>query len=82
MNAGTNVPRIRKASMTTASVRPRPNSLMKLTRPKAKATKTTAISTAAAVTMRPVRSRPTATDVTLSAPLSCSSLMRDSRKTS
>ena len=32
MKAGTSVPRMRKASISTASVRPTPNSLMKLTR--------------------------------------------------
>ena len=82
MNAGTSVPRMRKASISTARVRPMPNSLMKLTRLVAKARNTTAISTAAAVTIRPVRSRPRATERSLSAPWSCSSLMRDSRKTS
>jgi hypothetical protein len=82
MKAGTSVPRMRKASISTARVRPRPNSLMKLTRPVANERKTTAMSTAAAVTIRPVRSSPTATAVSLSAPLSCSSLMRESRNTS
>ena len=82
MKAGTSVPRMRKASIRTARVRPTPNILMKLTPPVAKARKMTAISTAAAVTMRPVRSRPVATEVTLSAPASCSSLIRESRNTS
>jgi hypothetical protein len=82
MNAGTRVARMRKASMSTARARPRPNIFRKVMPEVAKATNTTAISTAAAVTMRPVRSRPTATDVSVSAPLSCSSLMRESRNTS
>ena len=55
---------------------------VKLTRPVAKARNTTAISRAAAVTIRPVRSSPTATDRVLVAPRSCSSLIRDRRNTS
>ena len=43
-----------------------PNSLMNLTPDVAKARNTTLMRTAAAVTMRPVRSRPMATDVALS----------------
>ena len=82
MNAGTSVERIRKASTSTASVSPMPNIFMNDTWPVAKARNTTAISTAAAVTIRPVRSNPTATDVTVSEPRSCSSLIRDRRNTS
>ena len=82
MNAGTSVERIRKASTSTASIRPMPNIFMNDTWPVAKARNTTAISTAAAVTIRPVRSSPIATDVTVSEPLSCSSLIRDRRNTS
>jgi hypothetical protein len=59
-----------------------PNSLMNETPEVAKAMNTTAIRMAAAVTRRPVRSSPRATAVVVSAPLSCSSLMRDRRKTS
>ena len=43
MNAGTSVPRMTKASSSTARVRPMPNSLMKLTSLVAKARNTTEI---------------------------------------
>ena len=82
MNAGTSVARITNASISTASARPTPNSLMNDTPDVEKAMNTTLMRTAAAVTMRPVRSRPMATDDVLSCVRSCSSLMRDSRNTS
>ena len=82
MNAGTRTARMRVASRMTARARPSPNSLMKVTWEVAKARKTTASKAAAAVTMRPVRSSPRATDDTLSPEASYSSLMRESRKTS
>ena len=82
MNAGTSVARITNASMSTASASPTPNSLMNVTPDVAKAMNTTLISSAAAVTMRPVRSRPIATASVLSPVRSCSSLMRDRRNTS
>ena len=63
-------------------VRPIPNNLMNETLDVAKATKTMASRAAAAVTMRPVRSRPTATAWRLSPVRSYSSLIRDRRKTS
>ena len=59
-----------------------PNSLMKVICELTMATNVTLSSTAAAVTMRPVRSRPRATDRSLSPVRSCSSLMRERRKTS
>jgi hypothetical protein len=71
-----------KASRSTARVRPIPKSLMKLTSEVAKARNTTEMSTAAAVTIPPVRSKPRATERTLSDPRSCSSLILDSRNTS
>ena len=82
MKAGTSVPRMRKASISTASVRPMPKSLMKVMLLVAKAMNTTAMSSAAAVTIRPVRSRPRATDSSLSPVRSYSSLMRERRNTS
>ena len=59
-----------------------PNSLRKLTWEVAKATNTMASRAAAVVTMRPVRSSPTATAATVSPVRSCSSLILDSRNTS
>ena len=63
MNAGTRVARTTVASIRTASVSPTPNNLMKLTDDVAKLRKTTEMSNAAAVMMRPVRARPVATAV-------------------
>ena len=65
-----------------ASPVPIPNIWMKLTLDVAKAKNVTAIRTAAVVTIRPVRARPPATASALSTPASCSSLIRDSTKTS
>ena len=70
------------ASMITAIASPRPNSLMKVMPEVAKARKVTDRSRAAAVTMRPVCSRPAATEASLSPVRSYSSLMRESRNTS
>jgi hypothetical protein len=82
MNAGTSVARITNASISTASARPIPNSLMKATPDVANARNTTLMSTALAVTMRPVRSKPIATELMLLWLMSCSSLMRERRNTS
>ena len=68
--------------MSTASASPTPKILMNVTPDVAKAMNTTLISTAAAVTMRPVCSSPVATAWVLSPVRSCSSLMRDRRNTS
>jgi len=76
------MPRTRVASMTTARARPSPNSLMNVMTEVPVATKVTASNAAAAVTMRPVLSSPAATAAALSPLRSCSSLIRDSRKTS
>ncbi len=71
-----------KASISTAMPRPMPNILMKLTPDVPKAKNVTDRSSAAVVTMRPVRSRPRATAWSLSPVRSCSSLIRESRNTS
>ena len=70
------------ASISTASARPTPNNLRKLTSAVPKARKVTASRTDAALTIRPVRSSPRATDAALSPVASYSSLMRDRRNTS
>jgi hypothetical protein len=80
--AGTRTARTSVASMITANPAPMPNSCRKLTVAVAKAKKLTAISAAAAVTMRPLRVSPSVTAVRLSRPRSCSSLMRLSTMTS
>ena len=61
MNAGTRVARIRKASTSTAIVRPSPNSFTSDTDEVAMPRNTIANNSAAAVTMRPVAWRPLAT---------------------
>ena len=82
MKAGTRVPRMSVASISTASASPTPSSLMNVICDVAKAMNTTDSRPAAAVTMRPVRSSPTATEAVLSPVRSYSSLIRDSRNTS
>ena len=82
MNAGTSAPRISVASMITASAIPMPNILMNVIPDVANAMNTIARSAAAAVTMRPVRSSPMATELVLSPLRSYSSLIRESRNTS
>ena len=74
--------RMTVASIRTAMARPMPKSLMNVIWEVEKAMKTTAIRPARAVTMAPVRSRPTATECSLSPVRSCSSFIRDRRKTS
>ena len=86
MKDGTRIPRTRVASMSTASAMPTPNILMKLICEVPMEMNTIDIKAAAAVTMRPVRSRPVATATVLPATVwserSHSSLMRESRNTS
>ena len=81
MSDGTSRARISVASMITASAVPIPSSLMKMISEVAKAPIATQKRAAAAVTIRPVRSRPLATASVLSRPPSRASLMRLSRKT-
>ena len=69
------------ASIRTASAVPRPTSLMKMISEVTKAPIAIENSSAAAVTIRPVRSSPIATDSESEAPPSRASLMRESRKT-
>ena len=69
------------ASISTASAVPTPSSLISPICEVAKAPMATANSSAAAVTMRPVRCRPIATDSRSPAPASCASLIRESRNT-
>lgn len=76
------MPRTRVASTTIASAVPIPKYWMKLTPLVPNAKNVIDKMTAAMVTMRPVRSSPVATALRVSAPASCSSLMRESRKTS
>ena len=82
LRAVRSVESLRSLGTSTATVSPTPNICTRLTREVAMARKTTATSSAAAVTMRPVRSRPTATDSMPSPVRSCSSLIRDRRNTS
>jgi len=70
-----------EASISTASAAPRPSSLMNTSLEVANAPIATANRTAAAVTIRPVRSSPTATASESERPLSRASLIRESRKT-
>ena len=69
------------ASISTASAVPTPISLMKMISEVAKAPIAIENSSAAAVTIRPVRSSPIATDSRSAAPASRASLIRESRKT-
>ncbi len=69
------------ASISTASAVPTPFCLMKRICEVAKAPIATANSSAAAVTIRPVRSSPIATHSDSEAPPSRASLIRESRKT-
>ena len=78
---GTSSARTIDASISTAKAVPTPFSLMKMICEVANAPIAMLNSTAAAVTIRPVRSRPTATASRFGRPLSRASLMRDSRNT-
>ena len=86
MNAGSSAIRTSVASTSTASVRPRPKIRMKDTWAAMSAAKAMAMISAAAVTTRPVRARPSATLSSLSVrvcgELSQYSRMRASRNTS
>src|SRR5262249_42510837 len=68
--AGTSTARARAASIMTANPAPMPNSCRKLTVALPMAKNCTAISTAAGVTMRPLRVSPSVTAVWLSRPRS------------
>ena len=81
ISEGTSSARMMLASISTASAVPTPFSLMKMICEVAKANIATAKSSAAAVTIRPVRSSPIATHSVSEAPLSRASLIRESRKT-
>jgi hypothetical protein len=81
MSEGTSRPRITKASISTASAMPSPSSLMKTSFEVTKAPIATENRSAAAVTIRPVRSSPIATAWSLGTPPSCASLIRESRRT-
>ena len=70
MSDGTSRPRITEASISTASAVPRPSSLMKTIFEVTNAPIATENRSAAAVTIRPVRSRPIATAWSLGMPLS------------
>src|SRR6266566_3301464 len=78
---GTSRPRITNASISTASAMPSPSSLMKTRFEVTKAPIATENRSAAAVTIRPVRSNPIATARLSGTPLSCASLIREIRKT-
>ena len=82
MVAGTSSVRTMVASTRTAMASPTPSCLMARTSPAAKPAKTMTMRHAAEVMMRPLRCRPTATARSLSPVSSCTSLMRESRKTS
>ena len=69
------------ASMRTARAVPRPTCLMKMISEVTNDPIAMQNRSAAAVTIRPVRSRPMATDSESDAPPSRASLMRESRKT-
>jgi hypothetical protein len=81
MRAGTSRARTTLASRRTAAAMPNPISLVTTIWALRKAPATTAKSNAAAVTIRPVRSRPTATASASLSPSSRASLIRERRKT-
>ena len=81
MSEGTSSARTIDASMSTAAAVPSPTCLMKMISEVAKAASATVSSSAAAVTSRPVRCRPSATASSLLAPPSRASLMRVIRNT-
>ena len=70
-----------EASISTANAAPSPSSLMNTSLEVANAPIATANNSAAAVTIRPVRSSPTATASEFGAPASRASLIRESRNT-
>src|SRR5579884_1979681 len=79
---GTSSERTTVASTKIATASPSPNSCRPTMRPATKPENAAHMITAAAVMMRPVRSRPCATAVTLSAPRSHVSRIRVTRNTS
>lgn len=81
MSDGTSSARMIDASISTAKAAPMPSSLMSTIEDVANAPIATANSSAAAVTIRPVRSSPIATPSELDAPASRASLIRKSRNT-
>ena len=81
MSDGTSSARTTVASSATASAVPMPSSLMMTMRDVANAPMAMQKSNAAAVTTRPVRCSPSATDSLSPIPESRSSLMRDRRNT-
>ena len=81
ISEGTSSARTIVASISTASAVPTPSCLMKMICEVAKAPIAITNSSAAKVTMRPVRSSPSATASSLGAPASWASLMRVSRNT-
>lgn len=82
MVAGTSSMRTRVASMTIASTRATPVSLTARTRARTNPPKTMHMSSAALVMILPERCRPSRTASLVEWPRSCSSTMRESRKTS
>ena len=82
MVAGTTTMRTRVASSSTASARPRPNTLISRMSSSMKDAKTTTMMAAAAVITLAVDARPSATDVVASPVRTYSSRMRESMKTS
>ena len=81
MSAGTSSARTIVASTATATAVPTPSCLMNTICDVAKAPSATTSSSAAAVTIRPVRWMPSATASSFVAPASRASLMRVSRNT-
>ncbi len=81
ISEGTSSARMMVASISTASAVPSPFSLMKMISEVTKAPIAIENRSAAAVTIRPVRSRPIATASESLAPASRASLIRDSRNT-
>jgi hypothetical protein len=82
MVAGTSSRRTIVASMSTATARAKPTSLMTRSLPATKPANTTMMIAAADVMMRPERWSPSRTASSLGSPASCSSLIRESRNTS
>ena len=82
INAGTSKPLTTVASSKIAKEIPRPSILILVTPLVMKQANTIAIRTAAAVMIRPDFCNPELTEVVVSAPLSCSSLIRESRNNS
>lgn len=82
MVAGTISMRIKVASSSTATARPRPNILRTRSSSRTNEPNTTTMMAAAAVITRAVAARPSATDSTASLVRAYSSRTRDSRNTS